>query len=183
MDFGDLGLTRNHGVSKALAPIVAFVDADNLIGANWLFQAHSFLMEWGGDCVVHPEFIVLFDAESLVRRQISSNNPGFRSGNLMENNYWDAACAAKIDVLRRVPYQATMVTRGYGYEDWHFNCETIGYDIPHYVVPNTVFFLRKKRSGSLLSQTNRERRIVRSSVLFRPDVFRRLNRPSLSSSK
>lgn len=176
-------MTRNWGLSKASAPVVAFVDADNLIGETWLFKARSFLSARREEVIIHPEYVLSFEAEDCIWRQISSEHPRFRAGDFIENNYWDATCVANTELLRRFPYQSTMATRGYGYEDWHFNCETLAAGVPHLVVPDTVLFLRKKRSGSLLAQTHQHRRVIRPSDLFRPNVFRRFISSSLPAAE
>jgi hypothetical protein len=177
VDFGDLGLTRNYGVSVANAGVIAFVDADNLVGETWFYNGFHFLKSRIGEIIVHPEYVVVFEAENSIWRQISSNDPAFRAGDFIENNFWDATCMAKVEVLRRFPYQSTMATRGFGYEDWHFNCETLAAGIDHLVVPNTALFLRKKRTGSLLAETNLHRRVIRPSRLFDLNVFQDFVRP------
>lgn len=180
VDFGDLGLTRNFGIARCRAPLAAFLDADDLIGENWFHRAHAMIAGRRDEVVVHPEYAICFEAENLLWRQLSSTAPGFRAADLIENNHWVATCMAQTDTFRRFPYQPTTSVAGFGYEDWHFNCETLAAGIPHLVAPDTVFFLRKKRSGSLLAQTNHYRRVVRPSTFFKPDVFRRFaaSRPS-----
>lgn len=174
VDFGDLGLTRNFGVQRARAPFVAFVDADNLIGENWLSEAYAHLARRPEDVVVHPEYVVTFEGAECIWRQISSDSSEFRPGDFIENNFWDATCVARTQLLSRFPYQTTMAARGFGYEDWHFNCETLAAGIAHHVIPGTVLFLRKKRTGSLLAQTIAHQRVVRPSTLFTPTLFRRM---------
>ena len=171
VDFGDLGFTRNYGVSRAAGRYIAFLDADNLFGQNWLYDAYAYIGTKDKDIIIHPEYIVTFEAENMIWRQIDCDHPEFRMGNLIENNYWDATCLARKEILLKFPYEATTSTRGFGYEDWHFNCETLAAGIGHYVVPETVLFLRKKKSGSLLAFTNQTHRVIHPSKLFDPSLF------------
>ncbi len=172
VDFGDLGLTRNYGVQKASADYIAFLDADNLFGKRWLFDAFNYCTNHEKPLVLHPEYLVVFEAENHIWRQISSNHPQFRMGNFLESNYWDATCFAKKKILGEFPYHSTMATKGFGYEDWHFNCETFSAGIAHHVVPDTVLFLRKKITGSLLAFTNQTHRMIRPTKLLDPAVFK-----------
>lgn len=174
--FGDLGFTRNHGVSRAGGRYVAFLDADNLCCQNWLVAAVRHLKDRSKPLIVHPEYLVAFEAENTIWRQISSDAPRFNAANLIEYNYWDATLVAEKQLLLRFPYNATTSTKGFGFEDWHFNCETLAAGIPHHVVPETVLFLRKKRTGSLLAQTRYSFRTIWPSALFEPDRFETIAR-------
>ncbi len=174
VEYRDLGLTRNHGVRKAHGKYVAFLDADNLFCESWLSHAWHYLESRNEDVIAHPEYVVTFEAASCIWCQISSDAASFRGADFIENNFWDATCMAKRSLLLSHPYEPTTSTRGFGYEDWHFNCETLAAGIPHHVIPDTALFLRKKHSGSLLAFTNETRRVIRSSRLFSPEIFRNL---------
>lgn len=168
VDFGDLGLNRNNGVRLASGTYVALLDDDNLFCRNWLHTAFSYLEAVGADVVAHPEYQVFFEAQRFVLRQISSRDPSFRVAGLLEQNYWDAVCMTKRDLLLRLPYESTTRTPGFGYEDWHWNCKTLAAGIEHHVVPGTVHFMRRKRANSLLSMSNLGKRTIRPTELFEP---------------
>jgi glycosyltransferase involved in cell wall biosynthesis len=170
-DFGDLGLSRNFGISLASGQYVAIVDADNMVCRNWLCDAFRYLRTRGREVVAHPEYQMVFEARNFLFRQISSVESGFRFSNIIEYNYWDSVCVAAREIFLRHPYEETTGSQGFGFEDWHWNCETLADGIEHHVVPNTVHFMRMKRSGSLLTSTQLEQRIIRPSRLFDPLVF------------
>ena len=152
----------------------SFIDADNLFGLKWIPKFYDYLEGLGRDVVVHPEYHVAFEAENVVWKQLSSTDPDFNPGIFMEFNYWDANCAAKKSLLSKFPYQPTISSKGFGFEDWHFNCETIAAGIEHHVVPQTVHFLRKKRTGSLLASSRQASRTLRPTRLFDPDILKSL---------
>ena len=162
VDYGDLGLSRNHGVNIAAAKYVATLDADDLFSETWLHKAFHYLENVGGEVVAHPHYHVVFEMENHVWRQISSVERDVLS--LLEYNNWSSVCIANKEIFTRFPYGPS--GEGFGYEDWHFNCETLAGGIEHHVVPETVHFLRKKRNGSLLVLSVTESRVVRPTRLF-----------------
>jgi glycosyl transferase family 2 len=171
VDFGDLGLTRNHGVSLSSGKYIAFLDEDNLFGKKWLHHAFQYLEGVDRSIIVHPEFHVVFGAKRLIWHQISSTAKNFSFENLLEANWWDSVCMAKKDIFVKYPYETTTQGVGFGFEDWHFNCQTLADGIEHHVVPCTVHFLRIKDSGSLLEYTLKTNRLIRPTKLFEPDRF------------
>lgn len=181
-DYGDLGLSRNHGISLSAGTYVAILDADNLFCLNWLFDAAGYLGSRSAETVVHPEYQMVFEAQNFAFRQISSTDPSFEVRNLIEYNYWDAVCMARREVFVGHPYESTTSTEGFGFEDWHWNCETLADGIEHHVVPGTVHFMRMKKSGSLLAYTRGSRRLIRPSKLFDPQVLSRAVQEGMPSS-
>jgi hypothetical protein len=124
--------------------------------------------------VAHPEYQMLFESQHVVFRQISSLDPAFRLENIIEYNYWDTAAVAKKEIYVRHPYEETTGGPGFGFEDWHWNCQTLADGIEHHVVPRTVHFLRMKRVDSNFLFHVGTGRITRPSMLFDPDTFSRL---------
>jgi len=170
-DFGDLGLSRNLGISLASGKYVAILDADNLISRNWINEACIYLQKNDKRIVAHPEYQMVFEAKNFVFRQVSSADERFRLENIIEYNYWDAVCVTRKDVFLECPYEGTTQSQGFGFEDWHWNCQTLAGGVEHHVVPGTVHFMRMKRSGSLLALTRESNRIIRPSRLFDPATF------------
>ncbi len=175
-DFGDLGLSRNFGIGLTSGRYVGIMDADNLIGRNWLYEAVLHLRRSSRPVIAHPEYQMVFEKRNFVFRQISSTDDRFRISNIIEYNYWDAVCVTNRDIFLKCPYESTTRTQGFGFEDWHWNCQTLSEGIEHHVVPDTVHFMREKRSGSLLSYSREGNRIIRPSRLFDPSLFSRLIR-------
>lgn len=168
--FGDLGLSRNFGVGQASGGYIAILDADDLMGISWLHDGYTYLRDKSSDLIVHPEYNIYFGAKNMIFRQQSSTD-GRVLIDLMENNCWASICAAKKSLLLKYPYETTTWGSGFGYEDWHWNCETLAGGIEHHVVPGTVCFVRSKRTASLLLTSNQQHRIMRPTGLFDPERF------------
>lgn len=171
VDFGDLGFTRNYGVGLSSGKYVTFLDDDNLYCRNWIYKAFKYLEGNKNDIIVHPEYHIAFEGENFIWHQISSNDKKLNAKDFLEYNYWDAVCATKKEILLKYPYKATTSTQGFGYEDWHFNCETLAAGIEHHIVPGTVHFMRKKRSGSLNTDSLHAHKVIRPTKLFEPTIF------------
>lgn len=166
VDFGDLGLARNHGVELSMGRNIAILDADDLFCLNWLISACRYLDKYPGQVIVHPEYHLVFESELMLWQLIPSDASDFSFLGLLEYNFWSSVCMARREVFFQFPYTPTTVSDGFGFEDWHFNCETLAAGIGHHIVRETVHFLRRKRTGSLTVESNNANRVVRPSKLF-----------------
>ncbi|MBK7953298.1 MAG: hypothetical protein IPK02_04565 [Candidatus Accumulibacter sp.] len=188
VSFGDLGLSRNHGVIAARGQFLAFLDGDDLWGDDWLVLAHLAATALGVPeaAIWHPESLFYFndgdfDRHSKTRQPSaaarafhlflrSSDDPGFDRNALLLNNLWSANVLAARALHLRFPYQAVSKDRGFGIEDWAWNIETVWAEIRHLVVPDTIHLIRVKESGSLGQQNSSEGLLVRVPVNVWPKL-------------
>jgi glycosyltransferase involved in cell wall biosynthesis len=177
-DFGDPGLARNHGVQAARGEYIAIFDGDDLCSGNWLTEALRLARE-NPAYIVHPDYNVYFGAERWILRHPDQRNAGFRASQLLVENAWTALCVASRGTLLAIPYRDTPVNSGFGYEDWHWNCDTIAAGLVHVVAADTVHFIRLKTSGSRNAAALERSRLIRHSTLFdRPDLLGLENEPA-----
>jgi len=148
-DLGDPGQARNHAVSMAKGELVTFLDGDDLWSKNWLTEGWRFCEE-RPDAVGHCACIVAFGEVRGLWWHIDSESGLYEPDHLLWGNYWDAMAIARTDIYRRHPFRPNDLKRGFGHEDWHWNCMTIDDGIPHKPVPRTIHF-KRRRAGSQMS--------------------------------
>ncbi|MFC1688124.1 glycosyltransferase [Pseudomonadota bacterium] len=172
-DFGDPGLARNLGVQVAESRFVSFLDADDLISAQWLSQAFEFLAEAEGHpFVAVPRQTLIFERESRLLTHPSSDSPELVPEEFVNSNYW---CSV-ISVLNRemaneVPFSAVPRNSGLGYEDWHWFSELIAAGATIKAIPETISFYRRKGSSSRFAIHEKDDSLLPPSSLFAPRNF------------
>jgi glycosyltransferase involved in cell wall biosynthesis len=163
---GNLSLARNAAVAASTGRTVAFLDADDLWGEDWLERGYHCLEGHGfGAVAVHPECSVLFGEQRLVWHHFGMDAPDFRIDYCMFDNYFSALAFAPREVFERHRYRPIAMRAGFGYEDWSWLCETIRHGVRHLVVPGTLHAIRRRRD-SLLMSSRSQRLLMSPTPLF-----------------
>ncbi|AIF49382.1 glycosyltransferase [Dyella japonica] len=167
IDLRDLSLSRNYAIAHSASDVVATFDGDDLFSENWLYEAVSAIKQHGPATIVHPELIVAFGGWTAYWYQMNQSDPRFRPESLLSINHWNACSAARREVFERCPYVCARVGEsGFGFEDWHWNCETIAAGYVHRVAPRTLRAERRKLSGSLNVGHQDAGAVIRRTAMF-----------------
>ncbi len=183
VDFGDLSLSRNYLINKALASKVKYIqiyDGDDLFSIKYLLRMYQLAIKAGKPVVIEPEFVLDMDEWSglcrtgSIRKLLASNDPHQLATNMYANNLYQSQIFVSSSIFEKIKY--TPGDGRYRYEDYHILIEMIasGYDIS--VAPSTMILYRRKLTGSLLTSSNSNCRLcLAPSRFFSPRVFSSLN--------
>lgn len=150
LDVGDLGLARNAAVQAAVGRHLLICDGDDYLSRDFIVRCAENMHENGGKTILHPELVVVFGEQNALWWQQGDDDPSFDPACMLVCNPWNSCCFAERSIFERVPYQlARPGESGFGFEDWHWNCETLALGYHHRIAPGTVHYVRKKGSGSL----------------------------------
>ena len=172
VDLRDLGSARNEGAAAASGHFVAFLDGDDLWGASWLALALTAARASADGSIWHPQYVYFFNesdgearsdlsgpddhSEPYLMEHRGSDEPDFDPRVLLLNNIWTSNAFAPREVFTRFPYRRIDRERGFGFEDWTWNIDTLVAGIAHRVVPGTVHMVRMKETGSLGTQSQQQ---------------------------
>nr|WP_302474455.1 glycosyltransferase family 2 protein [Roseococcus sp. MDT2-1-1] len=162
----DLGSARNAAVAEARGDYIAFLDADDIWGDEWLLRAHRAAQEAGEDVVWHPEASIFFGTAEpywLVHRDDDVLGADWQT--LALRNHWTSLCFAPRCLFDRVRYQSVEIEKGLGYEDWAFNMAAVAAGYHHRVVQSTLHLVRMT-PDSLVRRSARHDILVAPTQLF-----------------
>ncbi len=170
--FKDLSASRNFMVGKAKGTIITFLDADDIVSESWLLAGVTKLQKLSKPAVLHTEWLINFGEQNLAWRKYDSRSKAEDALIMVWANRWDSVVMAPRRVFEDFPYAPN--TDGFGSEDWHFGSQTLAAGIPHYVVPGTALFARRK-DVSEMSIQQADRRTVHYTDLLDIDYFKHID--------
>jgi glycosyltransferase involved in cell wall biosynthesis len=155
VDCLDAGASRNAGIAISRGKAIAILDGDDYFSSNWIERAWYSLKEYGDNVILHPEIGINFGTESLYYWQVDPSGQHYDINGLLMSNYWTSWTFAARSVYESCPYRPTRPAEtGFGYEDWHWNCETIATGFQHRIVVGTIGFYRRKKISRLSLETS-----------------------------
>ncbi|MCB1754088.1 MAG: glycosyltransferase [Gammaproteobacteria bacterium] len=168
VDYGDLALSRNHAVDVAKGSYIAFLDADDLWGENWITNAFFLSEGREEEIVCHPQYCIYFGQTQYIFEHIDMESRQFVPDFLYYTNYWTALSFGKVETYKKFPYMKNEIEKGFGYEDWTWNVETVKNGILHKTVPGTAHAIRRGKTDlSLLDKTNMRTTVPRIYPMYR----------------
>lgn len=151
----DSGMSRNAGIQVCDSDAIAILDGDDYYSTNWIERAWFYLNEYGYKAIVHPEFIVNFGVHHAYGWQMDQQGQYFNKNGLLVGNYWTSWTFAHHTVYRECPYICTKAHQtGFGFEDWHWNCETIANGYEHRLARGSIGFYRRKKISRVTNESS-----------------------------
>lgn len=157
-DFGDLSQSRNFGIGAAEGIYSAFIDGDDLWGHDWIYRAYELSKKISDQkMIIHPQNNLFFGRGITPYFWV---HPDMRYDavsydDILSSNRWTALSFAKTEIYRKFPYHENLLHSGFGYEDWLWHIETAHQGYLHITAGKTIHFIRRKTSGSLLQESNK----------------------------
>lgn len=158
----DLGLSRNDGIAASQADYIAIFDGDDYYSENYLWECLAACMN--NEKAICRQYITISFGAMHFWTTTGQLNKDYTLYDLFSNHPLTANHVCKRSIFLEIPYKNT--AHGFGYEDWHWNCEAHAAGYEHIAVPGTFLFYRRKREGSLLTRLSMSQTLVHPSILF-----------------
>jgi glycosyltransferase involved in cell wall biosynthesis len=146
-NFRDVGMLRQSLLRLSKFEYVSFLDADDIWGDNWLYQASS-LNNKNQNAVFHPELTIFFDKKfSYVRKNPDSTSLSFKKSILLFENVWTSSFISPKWIMEKYPMKSGGTfddSSPYAYEDWSWFRDTLAAGVEHRVVKKTAHFHKIK---------------------------------------
>lgn len=122
----------NDGIEKSSGDIIVFSESGNLISQNFISKGIKRINS-EVHTIFHPEYVVDFNDNKTVHRQISSNSKEFNKVGLLIHNYWERAFITTKEIINEVKPSISI---------WNWYLEILENNINHALIPNTLYFIR-----------------------------------------
>lgn len=154
------------GVKASVGAYICLMDGDNIMAEDWISRSVTYAQAHARACVYHPSYVVTFDAKNLFFRPNATLNYQDVINRLFVENRWDTFSTARREVFLNTPYVPANLVEGFGFEDWHWSCETLANGVEHVIVPETILFKRERASDS-----HGQKHIAQSCTLMKTKLF------------
>ncbi|WP_454752346.1 glycosyltransferase family 2 protein [Cupriavidus necator] len=169
----DLASSRNDGIALASGKYIAILDGDDYYSKNWLTAALQTAEAVRGRVIVHPALTVSFGAVHCVAETFDMDHGDYPLASCMLAHPWVSCSFGLREIYVEHRYTPTRLHEsGFGFEDWHWNLETVSHGIRHVTAPETALFYRRKAS-SMVTEMAQNGAMVRPTRFFEePEKWR-----------
>lgn len=180
VDNGSLGPSRNDGIAEAKGRYAWLCDGDDLVSYNALARMYWRAEKWPGPCVVFPQYLLSFgDAYFLTRYE---GTDAFPDLDFVASHPFVSRSFALRETFAQTPFADLRLSKGFAYEDWHFNATAYAKGCECLVAEQTILFYRQ-REGSLLRAANAmSARQIPHAPLFEPGRYLARRRRSATAA-
>lgn len=163
----DVGISRNLAVAESRGDFVCLCDGDDLLSADFARAAYALARGTDRGDVFRPELVIHFELKNYLYWQINSTDPAFDPSCMLLVNPWTSACLSHRSTFLNIPYWGPSRSHaGFGFEDWHWNCDVIASGRSHLIVEKTTHYVRMKQHASLNLENIGKVAIIPPSHLF-----------------
>ncbi|MGO4707144.1 glycosyltransferase [Microvirga sp. 2MCAF38] len=166
---GSLGPSRNDGCAAASGTYLATADADDLVSFNYIERMFFHAERAGHKTILVPQFLLAFGTTYHIAEY--SDLADISPLSLIKDHPYLSRVFFHRSLFDELKYQDARLTKGYAYEDWHFNCSAIALGYTFNAAQEVVLFYRQ-RKGGLLNQANSiSTRQIAPSILFQAEYY------------
>src|SRR5262249_51554660 len=128
-DNGSLGLTRNTGCAAAKSRYVCLSDGDDLVSYNFIPAGLSEARRHRAPAIFIPPYLVLFGKAFQFIRYYSLEDVTPLA--LIDRHPFVSRIFFHRELFQKQQFVDVRLSRGFAFEDWHFNAEAVagGYDV------------------------------------------------------
>lgn len=167
LDVGDLGQARNHAIRSATGRWILICDGDDYLSEQFIVRCVRHARACCEEIILHAELVILFEGWNAISWQYGDDDPAFDPACLLVCNPWNSCSFAPRSVYLDTPYaRARPGESGFGFEDWHWNCETLAAGHHHRIAPGTVHYVRRKTRDSLNAAHAGQHALIPRTRLF-----------------
>ncbi len=172
VDHGDLAFARNAAVAQSDGEWLCTVDGDDLVSRSYFTKHVGECRRVGAGSVLHPEIVVSFGKYNAFNWQVDQAGEYYDPRTLLTANPWISAACAHRSVFEQIPYARCQPSvTGFGFEDWHWNCETIASGLIHRLAWGTIYLYRRKNAGSLNAVSHALSSVMSRTAFFEPTKY------------
>ncbi len=170
VDNGSVSLSRNDGCAAATGEWFDMMDGDDLVSYTFIERMFDAAQPVGHRGIFVPKFSFGFGAQYYTVEYFNQDEiPAFVT---VKYNLFTSKVFFHRSLCDELQYLHVPLSKGYAYEDWHFNCGAMAAGYRFRAVENAVLFYRQRLNSRNHEADRISSRQIPPSPLFQPARFR-----------